>query len=422
MTNRELTHNSWRALPLLALAFTSPVSVSADERPSSRDIAFWEQQVAFDAEGAIARARLAGAYLERFRESEDAADATRAEASARSSLRIRARGNLEAAANLTESLLSQHRFADALVAARAQMTLAPGDIQTLRRYAEVLLEVGDYDEFRRHLDSWSASTDDPSVLATLARWKLLTGEGDEAVRLFEQAQTLVDRGRAASPSVVAWFHRHRGDALASLGRTADAERAYRQALTVCPDDAKSLYPLARLALARGDVPRALTLSQRAAALLPHPEMLGLVGDAYMGLGRHREAARQYDLVWTSRPRSEEGIVLDRHLAMFWADHGQHLDEAYALAQRELNARRDVYAYDTLAWVCLKKGLVPEAAALMPKALQLGTRDSYLRYHAGMIAAASGDRAAARTHLVEALRLNPSFIGATEARRTLGALR
>ena len=43
-----------------------------------------------------------------------------------------------------------------------------------------------------------------------------------------------------------------------------------------------------------------------------------------------------------------------------------------------------------------------------RALRLGTRDAMLHYHAGMIAYALNDRATARHHLSEALRLNPAF--------------
>ena len=57
---------------------------------------------------------------------------------------------------------------------------------------------------------------------------------------------------------------------------------------------------------------------------------------------------------------------------------------------------------------------------MARALAFGTRDAKLLYHAGMIALALGDQAKARSLLVEALDLDPSFdpLAASRARAVL----
>ena len=71
-------------------------------------------------------------------------------------------------------------------------------------------------------------------------------------------------------------------------------------------------------------------------------------------------------------------------------------------------RRDIYGADALAWTALKAGKVEEARAAIKEALRLGTKDARLFYHAGMIARAAGDAAAARDYLERALALNPQF--------------
>ena len=83
-------------------------------------------------------------------------------------------------------------------------------------------------------------------------------------------------------------------------------------------------------------------------------------------------------------------------------------------------RRDIYGADTLAWTALKAGKLAEAQAAIKEALRLGTRDAKLFYHAGMIARAAGNKAAARNYLQRALTLNPQFdpFQALIAKRTL----
>ena len=107
-------------------------------------------------------------------------------------------------------------------------------------------------------------------------------------------------------------------------------------------------------------------------------------------------------------RKIDGSQFNRLLAQFYADHDLKPDEAYRLAKREYEARRDIYGADALAWAALKAGKLDEAQQASKEALRLGTQDARLFYHAGMIARAAADKAAARAYLERALKLNPQF--------------
>ncbi|MEJ7639296.1 MAG: hypothetical protein WKF75_15295, partial [Singulisphaera sp.] len=109
-------------------------------------------------------------------------------------------------------------------------------------------------------------------------------------------------------------------------------------------------------------------------------------------------------------------IYDRHWVLFCADTGRELDEALALARKDLELRQDVHAFDTLAWVCFKKGLQREAESTMPKALARGTQDASLFHHAGLIARAGGDRAKAEQYLTRARTLNPDLMKAEDVAR------
>ena len=102
-------------------------------------------------------------------------------------------------------------------------------------------------------------------------------------------------------------------------------------------------------------------------------------------------------------------IYDRHHAQFSAETGRDLDEALALARQDLELRHDVQGYDTLAWVCSKKGMQPEAEAAIARALARGTRRATFFYHAGMIARAADDPARARTYFTEARSINPHSV-------------
>ena len=79
-----------------------------------------------------------------------------------------------------------------------------------------------------------------------------------------------------------------------------------------------------------------------------------------------------------------------------------------MAQAEFAVRNDVYSWDALSWALLKNNRIEEANEASAKALVYQTPEPMFYYHAGMIAAAGGDKIRARTLLEKALTLNPKF--------------
>jgi tetratricopeptide (TPR) repeat protein len=167
--------------------------------------------------------------------------------------------------------------------------------------------------------------------------------------------------------------------------------------------------LARLRAIRGDLPGAIAAFEDLVSKHSDPIDGATLGDLYKLAGREGDAERQYSAVERLSQQSPlHSALYNRHLVLFLADHNLKADQAYALARKEYEWRRDVYGADALAWASLKAGKIDEAQAAMKEALRLGTEDARLFYHAGMIARAAGDRSAATEFLRRAIKLNPHF--------------
>ena len=150
LAGRRPRRCSWRASRASGSAAGAPPatrpSVAAarsprrptDERPpydptlADKTIAFWKAQADRDPEGALERRELAGAYLARQRETGDIADAVRAEDAARRSLDPPPEQRRRAI-RLARSLLAQHRFPEALDAARRAAASTPRPAAGRRR-------------------------------------------------------------------------------------------------------------------------------------------------------------------------------------------------------------------------------------------------------------------------------------------------
>ncbi len=376
-----------------------------DGQQVQRTVEFWERREKKDPRGAIARRNLAGAYLARARETGRIEDAVLAERSARSSLELLPRSNAVALNKLATALLSQHRFAEALEAADRALALDP-EAQRLR--ADILLELGEYPAARKALGQIPNREDDLNLMALRARFAEVEGRIDRSIELLKSASRIASSLPDMPAEAVAWYHTMVGHRLIDTGKLDEGEQACKDALAIFPRDYRAMTGLAEAATSRRDWQAVVTWGKKAVETSPqNPEAFAILGNAYATLGRNADAEQQYHLLEQlahSFPR-----IYDRHWALFCADKERNLDEALTLARNDLELRRDVHAYDTLAWVCFKKGLQKDAEAAMEKALSQSTAEAPLLYHAGMIARAGGDQARANTYFARARAVNPANV-------------
>ena len=400
-------HRSAALTPAAPTVYSRP---PYDPGALAKTIAFYEQRVKSDPGGVIEANLLSGLYSQRCRETGDISDAVRGEKMARHALQIRARNNGAAWDQIAVSLVTQHRFTEALEAVAKALDVNREDKQALDLQIEIYTERGDYPEAEKAIHAREAQGIDIHLMALQARLAEIKGNLPRALELLKKAQETADKNYDLPNENVAWFHMRVGDMLAAMGRADEAEKSYAEALELFPREYKTLTALARLECGRGNWAQAEQWGRKAADVVPTPEVIALLGDALWAQKKSRDAQDQYGLIEAMGTLSRaQGTIYDRQRALYLADHDRNLEEALSLARRELTGRHDVYAYDTLAWVCCKKGLLEEAQTAMQKALAQNTQDSRLLYHAGILAEKRGDHMQAKVYLSRALALNPYFL-------------
>ncbi|MDX6270015.1 MAG: hypothetical protein QOD28_1238 [Acidobacteriota bacterium] len=384
----------------------------ADEQAFTDAVRFLEARVRSDPADFIACNLLHGHYLRKAQETGDMQYLELAARAARASLAAApAELNPGGLAALAQTEYASHDFVAARDHALRLRELQPDKTLPHQLLGETLVELGDYegaDEAFRQ----SQRLDGGLSFATetrLARVDLLRGRADRARERYTNALALALDASQPSREAVAWCRWQLGEVAFGRGDYETAERHYRESLTTYPDYYRAAGALGRVRAARGDAAGAIEQYERAVKRLPDPTFVAALGDLYKLSGREREAAAQYALVeQIARLGASGGALYNRQLALFYADHDLRAAEAYALAAKEYEVRRDIYGADALAWTALKAGKLDEARAAIKEALRLQTEDARLFYHAGMIARASGDAAGARRFLERALALNPQF--------------
>ena len=393
--------------PIAPKAMHPPFETTA----SQRQIAFHEERVRNDPEGAFGWSMLAESYLALASERDDDVAAEKAERAARKSLSLRANRNEAAASLLTKALLAQHRFQDAYVEVSRAAQKSPQSEILWRQRMEIQLELGLYDEFRTGLAVLKSKTD-PASLVLRARWEGLIGKTEEEVKILTSTASQVDAMTTLPASTVSWYRVQLAAALLRKGDHQLAKQQLDEAYDLNPNSYQVCAWQTRLAAETGDPEQVLKWADKTSKLAKMTDVQGLAAQAWIALGNSAEAAKILEQMKAENLKSGQTIEVspththtkaqtrhthDRLFAMALANLGKHFAFAHHAAEEDLQSRKDIYAYDTFAWATYRYWkLVPasetgegdqllrEAERAIEKALSTDSKDPHILYHAARI--------------------------------------
>lgn len=362
---------------------------------------------------------LAGAYLQKVRDTGDPAYYPKVEALLAAVLR-QAPDDAEALTLMGVLSLGRHQFRAALDWGQRARAANPYSARALGVIGDAQIELGRYPEALATIQQMVDLRPDLGSYARVSHLRELHGDVPGAIA----AMRLAIEAGGPVPENVAYTRVLLGTLFFNSGRPGEAEAQYREALASYPNYVHALAGMARVRAAGGDYAEATALYRRAIDIYPAPEYVIALGDVYTVAGDGEKAREAYDLALVQQRLSgESGVNVDAELALFAADQGRDLPAAVAAARRAWEDRPSVVTADVLAWTLYRAGADEEALAASASARRLGTRNALFFFHSGMIKARLGLTGEARADLTTALAINPHFspLQAAEARRTLAAL-
>ena len=392
------------------------VAVPRPGAPTDELIRGYQASVRAAPRDAGLRVALAGAYLQKVRETGDAGFYARADAVLGSARRL-APDDYRVLTTAASLALARHDFraglADGLAARRAN----PASDAPYPVVVDALVELGRYAEAGRELQRFVDAKPTLASYARVSYFRELHGDRDGALAAMRLA---VSAGGDVAENG-AYVETLLGNLEFDRGRLDSAREAYGAALTAFPRYVPAAAGLARLDAVEGRTDEAVRAYRDVVARLPLPEYVVALGETELAAGRVVQARHDLALVGAEeRLLRVNGVNTDVELSLFEANHGSPA-RADALARRA--AAPSVRSADALGWALTADGHPREGLAWAHRALALGSRDATFLYHAGVAARAAGDRAAARAHLRAALAGNPRFspLYAPRAHRALEAL-
>jgi tetratricopeptide (TPR) repeat protein len=409
-------------------------SLAVAARSTDARIGELQRAVRAQPQHAEGSAALGLAYLQKVRETGDAAYYGRAQAVLGDALR-RSPRNLSALLGMGELALARHDFRGALAWGRRARTAHPGPLAPSPIIVDANVELGRYATAERELQRFVDLKPTLPAYARVAYLRELHGDLPGAAGALRRA---VSAGGGA-PENVAYVQTLLGNLEFERGRLRAARAAYGAALAGVPGYAPASAGMASVDAARGRLGPAIRRLRAVVERLPLPQYVVALGEAELAAGRVRAARRDLALVGAEqRLLRAGGVDTDVDLALFEANHGSP-SRAVGLARRGWAKAPSVRSADALGWALTRAGRPADGYAWGRRALRLGSVDATFLYHAGMSARAAAAsralarpsarrraelRAAARTLLRRAIARNPRFspLYGPRAARALRGLR
>jgi tetratricopeptide (TPR) repeat protein len=405
-------------LLLLTGAFVGPAPLTAQQNATDDAIRSLQARVKRNPNDHAGFAALGAAYLQKGRETADAADYELAKGALEKSLDLLSNDPAAAFAmtQMAVVCMVEHRFEDALTWSQKALELGSGDPSPWAIAGDARADMGDYRgaaaAYSRLKSSYSSADEKLAFEyqqdSRMYFLRFVAGDTEGATQLMRGAVRIALETHMPAENI-AWSEYQLGEMLSLGGDTASAEKAYIASLEEYPNYYRALAGLAKARASQGKYDDAVKFYKQAIAAVPYPEYAAALGDIYQKLGQHEDAKKQYELVefigYLSQLNQQ---IHNRDLALFYADHDVKLEQSLALARKELEVRRDIYTWDVLAWSLCKNDKLQDAAEAISRALEQGTKDPQLFFHAGMIYQKLGDGGKAKEYLERAIQINPEF--------------
>jgi tetratricopeptide (TPR) repeat protein len=336
---------------------------------------------------------------------------------------------------------------DALRRAEAARKVQPDSLEARLGVAAALVSRRDLVRAETELKPLVAQFPESSpVRSTYGTLLAARGDLGGAVREFDHALALDPRNMHALSGRVG--------ADLVLKRPQDARARLSRALSTSPDDPDLLMLAGRLEATVGDLNAAEQHFRHAIDVNPSSlAAYSALGQVYLSQNRLEQARQEFDKLASLRsdpvgPKTMVGMIYDlqnrpedakrtyeeavrlggrtgvaaNNLAWHYAESGEQLDVALELARTAKQQIPNSHEVDdTLGWVYFKRGMTTMAIPPLERSVKAAPDVAMYHYHLGLAYAKAGRQQDARRALERALKLQPDFPGAPEARAALATI-
>ena len=257
---------------------------------------------------------------------------------------IRDEQRFEALGLRANTLMSQHRFADALVAAQHAQTMSPNSPSVYAALVDANVELGNYGEAVRFAQKLVDMRPDLVSYSRTSYLRELHGDVDGAIEAMNMAVTAGYPGRENTE----WARITLAELYQNYGKTEEAMATYAEALNMRDDYPFALAGMAGIKRQAGEYHEAERLIRQALNIIPEfsfqEELLLIMKET----NRPEEAKAAYhELLAMLEDDMAHGHTMNMEYAEVLFRHGGQTEKALDYLQREYRVRPNHIGLNTL---------------------------------------------------------------------------
>jgi tetratricopeptide (TPR) repeat protein len=208
----------------------------------------------------------------------------------------------------------------------------------------------------------------------------------------------------------------------AMGDATEAEVLFKKTIENDPNNIDAYGRLALIYMSERRLDESRKQFEEAANRSPKAMAAArtMIGTILKLQNRPDEARKQYEQAIAANP---DAAVAANNLAWEYAESGTNLDVALKLAQTaKAKIPDNANVTDTIGWIYYRRGLLDSAVTSFREAIKQDPTNATVHYHLGLAQLKSGDSKAARESLQRALKANPRFRQAEDAKQVLATIK
>ena len=391
-------------LGLLSCNRAAPVTVSKPQdynaylsnepiSSGSRYFELWNSKIKDDSLQLTSFGHVASEYQRFFQGTGEVEFLRKAEQALRKAVEIAAIGKADYNRALARNYISQHRFREALAHARQARKYGSGLKETRYLFFDVLMELGQYGEAEKYLDSVK-NFSDFGYLIRIAKWNDHKGNLDTTIDFMEKATRKAEE--SGNRNLMIWSYTNLGDYYGHAGRIMDSYSHYLKSLALDPANAYAKKGIAWIVFSHEKNPaEAMRILDSVTGHYKAPDYYLLKSEIADYMGDDRQRLYNLDQYFKMVKNPAYGDMYNAHNVGFYLDHTVQYDRALELAEKEVANRPTPAAYDLLAYTHFKRGNGDEALFIVEEYILGKTFEPAILLHAAEILKASGEQEKAR---------------------------
>lgn len=285
--------------------------------------------------------------------------------------------------SLARNYIKQHRFKEALVLANRAKLLGDGMLETNKLLFDIQMELGNYGEAEKNLNSLAINNKDFDFLIRNSKWHDYKGDLKTTISQLKKASEQAELNE--NDGLKIWSYSNLADVYGHAGMIKESYEYYLKTLKIEPNYSYALKGIAWIIFSHErNTKEANRIIDIISKNHNSPDFYLLKSEIAEYEGNQQLKNNYLSEYFSMLNKKDYGAMYNKYNASIYSENKNDLNKAFAIANQEIANRPTPDSYDLLAWAYYKKGDYKNALQIANKYVANKTFEPNANYHLALI--------------------------------------